>query len=229
MAAVPLLPRISLPQLFLFLRRHAFIQPAVQEPFVPAPGQAVVVFMITRNEQRGERLMLQPVQRMPLLRVFLHLFPVGRPDAPEVPADDDKLLFAHLFLLRKGFRAQTVHETVHRVQPQLVAAVGVPCDKNGHDLPLLSAVPIRFPVLIKFAPESFSPVCCDGLRLFRKKKKRTGADSPSGLRAVRAMPCAHAQALYHLTSESTRYRYIYPSSRYDSRRPVTTMSVPSSG
>ena len=67
------------------------------------------------------------------------------------------------------------------------------------------------------------------IQLFRKKKKRTGADSPSGLRAVRAMPCAHAHALYHLTSESTRYRYIYPSSRYDYRRPVTTMSVPSSG
>ena len=54
--------------------------------------QQIIVFMVAGDEQGGERLLLQPIQPVPLIGAAV-------PDASEVSGDDNTVLFGQLGLL----------------------------------------------------------------------------------------------------------------------------------
>lgn len=81
--------------------------------------QGIIVLVIAGHEQGGERPSLQEVQPLPVLAVAI-------PHAAEVPADQHHVLLGQVLLFGEPLRKES---------PEV--AVGVPCDIQCHDYPLL--------------------------------------------------------------------------------------------
>lgn len=128
-AAAPAGLRVTVDQFFSGCRADVFIDPAVDQSGVMDAGQSVVVFMVARDEDRGEGLFVQPVQGVSFGGRFTG---VCIPYAAEVAADNDNIIFCHVFLVREVFRVQSWYKTIHGMCSEGVCAVGVSCDVDRH-------------------------------------------------------------------------------------------------
>ena len=128
-AAAPAGLRVTVDQFFPGCRADVFIDPAVDQPGVMDAGQPVVVFMVARDEDRGEGLFVQPVQGVSFGGRFDR---VCIPYAAEVAADNDNIIFCHVFLVREVFRVQSWYETIHGMCSEGVCSVGVSSDVDRH-------------------------------------------------------------------------------------------------
>lgn len=81
--------------------------------------QGIVILMVAGHEQGGERPSLQEVQPLPVLAVAI-------PHSAEVASDQHHVLLGQVLLFGEPLRKES---------PEV--AVGVPCDIQCHDYPLL--------------------------------------------------------------------------------------------
>ena len=103
---------------------------------------SAIVLMITWNEERGERLLFQPIQRILLRGRILHSGPVGFPHAAKATADDYIIVFVQCFLFRKRCGIETMHKTIGEKHPMLLASMdGTPIYDVKPYLPYAEAIP----------------------------------------------------------------------------------------
>ncbi len=68
--------------------------------------------MIAGNEERSERSLLQPIERVLFLGVFRRADPIRIPNTAEVAADDHVVGLRQFPLLREGIYIKPMHEAI---------------------------------------------------------------------------------------------------------------------
>ena len=88
--------------------------------------------MITGDEERSERSLLQPIERVLFLGVFRCAGPIRVPNTAEVAADDHVVGLRQFPLLRKRLGIKPMHEPIDWKSAIRFASVGISRYEYGH-------------------------------------------------------------------------------------------------